>query len=160
MRLSSLPRRDHAAHRGGKSSEKLSPDQFNLLLENAEFAQAVLEAAQEKAEAAMQRARGEELRKPRLGRVGVPVAEPGHQEAAVEVVDPRVRAQGLRGIRAHGHDPAQVLAALERPDLAADPRYADATARMRHAGAQALLVGESLMRTENLAALLQAFRGR
>jgi transposase len=41
----------------GKRSEKLSPDQFNLPLEDAEFAQGVLEAAQEKAEAAMQRAR-------------------------------------------------------------------------------------------------------
>lgn len=29
----------------GKSSEKLSPDQFNLPLEDAEFAQGVLEAA-------------------------------------------------------------------------------------------------------------------
>ena len=48
----------------GKSSEKLSPDQFNLPLEDAEFAQGVLEAAQEEAEAAMQRARGEEPRKP------------------------------------------------------------------------------------------------
>ena len=49
----------------GKRSEKLSPDQFNLPLEDAEFAQGVLEAAQEKAEAAMQRARGETPRKPR-----------------------------------------------------------------------------------------------
>jgi transposase len=48
----------------GKRSEKLSPDQFNLPLEDAEFAQGVLEAAQEKAEAAMQRARGKEPRKP------------------------------------------------------------------------------------------------
>ena len=43
----------------GKRSEKLSPDQFNLPLEDAELAQGVLEAAQEKAEAALQRsARG------------------------------------------------------------------------------------------------------
>ena len=34
----------------GKRSEKLSPDQFNLPLEDAELAQGVLEAAQEKAE--------------------------------------------------------------------------------------------------------------
>ena len=33
----------------GKRSEKLSPDQFNLPLEDAELAQGVLEAAQEKA---------------------------------------------------------------------------------------------------------------
>jgi len=39
----------------GKRSEKLSPDQFNLPLEDAELAQGVLEAAQEKAEAALQR---------------------------------------------------------------------------------------------------------
>src|SRR6056297_1933654 len=50
--------------RFGKSSEKLSPDQFNLPLEDAELAQGVLEAAQEKAEAALTRARGEEPRKP------------------------------------------------------------------------------------------------
>jgi hypothetical protein len=50
--------------RFGKSSEKLSPDQFNLPLEDAELAQGVLEAAQEKAEAALQRARGDEPRKP------------------------------------------------------------------------------------------------
>ena len=48
--------------RFGKSSEELSPDQFNLPLEDAELAQGVLEAAQEKAEAALARARGDELR--------------------------------------------------------------------------------------------------
>ena len=64
----------HAAQREkfGKSSEKLSPDQFNLPLEDAEFAQGVLEAAQEKAEAAMQRARGEEPRKPKRNRGHLP----------------------------------------------------------------------------------------
>ena len=56
----------HAAQREkfGKRSEKLSPDQFNLPLEDAEFAQGVLEAAQEKAEAAMQRARGKHRASP------------------------------------------------------------------------------------------------
>jgi transposase len=39
--------------RFGKRSEKLLPDQFNLALEDAELAQGVLEAAQEKAEAAL-----------------------------------------------------------------------------------------------------------
>lgn len=42
----------------GKSSEKLSPDQFNLPWEDVELAQGVLEAAQEKAEAALQAAKG------------------------------------------------------------------------------------------------------
>jgi hypothetical protein len=56
----------------GKRSEKLSPDQFNLPLEDAEFAQGVLEAAQEKAEAAMQRARGETPRKPKRNRGHLP----------------------------------------------------------------------------------------
>lgn len=42
----------------GKRSEKLSPDQFHLPLEDAELAQGVLEVAQEKAEEALQRARG------------------------------------------------------------------------------------------------------
>ncbi len=64
----------HAAQREkfGKRSEKLSPDQFNLPLEDAEFAQGVLEAAQEKAEAAMQRARGETPRKPKRNRGHLP----------------------------------------------------------------------------------------
>jgi hypothetical protein len=56
----------------GKRSEKLSPDQFNLPLEDAEFAQGVLEAAQEKAEAAMQRARGETPRQPKRNRGHLP----------------------------------------------------------------------------------------
>jgi transposase len=56
----------------GKRSEKLSPDRFNLPLEDAEFAQGVLEAAQEKAEAAMQRARGETPRKPKRNRGHLP----------------------------------------------------------------------------------------
>jgi len=37
----------------GKRSEKLSPDRFNLAPEDTELAQGVLEAAQEKAEAAL-----------------------------------------------------------------------------------------------------------
>jgi hypothetical protein len=43
--------------RFGKCFEKLSPSQFNLPLEDAELAQVVLEAAQEKAETALARAR-------------------------------------------------------------------------------------------------------
>ena len=58
--------------RFGKSSEKLSPDQFNLPLEDAELAQGVLEAAQEKAEAALARARGDEPRKPKRNRGHLP----------------------------------------------------------------------------------------
>lgn len=38
-------------------------------------------------------------------------------------------------------------------------KTAEDAARMRHAGAHALLVGESLMRADNARALLQAFRG-
>jgi cell division septum initiation protein DivIVA len=60
----------------GKRSEKLSPDQFNLPLEDAELAQGVLEAAQEKAEAALQRARGEEPRKPKRNRGHLPTHLP------------------------------------------------------------------------------------
>ena len=56
----------------GKRSEKLSPDQFNLPLEDADLAQGVLEAAQEKAEAALQRARGETPRKPKRNRGYLP----------------------------------------------------------------------------------------
>ena len=57
----------------GKSSEKLSPDQFNLPLEDAELAQGVLEAAQEKAEAALRAAKGTDApRKPRRNRGHLP----------------------------------------------------------------------------------------
>jgi indole-3-glycerol phosphate synthase len=38
-------------------------------------------------------------------------------------------------------------------------KTAEDAARMRHAGANALLVGESLMRADNPAALLKSFRG-
>lgn len=59
--------------RFGKSSEKLSPDQFNLPLEDAELAHGVLEAAQEKAEAALRAARGTDApRKPRRNRGHLP----------------------------------------------------------------------------------------
>ncbi len=58
--------------RFGKSSEKLSPDQFNLPLEDAELAQGVLAAAQEKVEAALARARGEDPRKPARNRGHLP----------------------------------------------------------------------------------------
>jgi transposase len=60
----------------GKRSEKLSPDQFNLPLEDAELAQGVLEAAQEKAEAALRRARGETPRKPARNRGHLPAHLP------------------------------------------------------------------------------------
>jgi hypothetical protein len=60
----------------GKRSEKLSPDQFNLPLEDAELAQGVLEAAQEQAEAALQRARGETPRKPKRNRGNLPAHLP------------------------------------------------------------------------------------
>jgi hypothetical protein len=56
----------------GKRSEKLSPDQFNLPLEDAELAQGVLEAAQEKAEAALRGAGADTSRKPRRNRGHLP----------------------------------------------------------------------------------------
>ncbi len=56
----------------GKSSEKLSPDQFTLLLEDAELAQGVLEAAQEKAEAALRGVSAEASRKPKRNRGHLP----------------------------------------------------------------------------------------
>src|SRR6056297_1750435 len=62
--------------RFGKRSEKLSPDQFSLPLEDAELAQGVLAAAQEKAEAALQRAREEEPRKPKRNRGHLPAHLP------------------------------------------------------------------------------------
>lgn len=48
----------------GAKSEKLNPDQYNLVLEDVEVAQGVLDAAQEKAEAAI---RGKAESKPRPG---------------------------------------------------------------------------------------------
>jgi transposase len=62
------------AQRGkfGKQSEKLSPDQFNLPLEDAELAQGVLEAAQEKAEAALRGKGSDTPRKPRRNRGHLP----------------------------------------------------------------------------------------
>ena len=76
----------HAAQheKFGKRSEKLSPDQFNLPLEDAEFAQGVLEAAQGKAEAAMQRARGETPRKPARNRGHLPP----HLPRTLRVIEP------------------------------------------------------------------------
>lgn len=56
----------------GRRSEKLSPDQFNLPLEDAELAQGVLEAAQEKAESALRAVRGETPRKPARNRGHLP----------------------------------------------------------------------------------------
>lgn len=56
----------------GKRSEKLSPDQFNLALEDAELAQGVLEAAQEKAEAALRGQGAETPGKPRRNRGHLP----------------------------------------------------------------------------------------
>lgn len=44
-RRESIPRASQREH-FGKSSEKLSPDRFNLPLENADLAQGVLEDAQ------------------------------------------------------------------------------------------------------------------
>ena len=56
----------------GKRSEKLSPDQSNLPLEDAELAQGVLEAAQEKAEAALRGKGVEAPRKPARNRGHLP----------------------------------------------------------------------------------------
>ena len=56
----------------GKRSEKLSPDQFNLALEDAELAQGVLEAAQERAEATLRGKGVEAPRKPRRNRGHLP----------------------------------------------------------------------------------------
>jgi transposase len=56
----------------GRRSEKLSADQFNLPLEDAELAQGVLEAAQERAEAALRGTGAEAPRKPRRNRGHLP----------------------------------------------------------------------------------------
>ncbi|TGN68718.1 IS66 family transposase [Paracoccus liaowanqingii] len=76
--------RSSQRERFGKSSEKLSPDQFNLPLEDAELAQGVLAAAQEKAEAALQRARGETPRKPARNRGHLP----SHLPRVERVIEP------------------------------------------------------------------------
>lgn len=68
----------------GKRSEKLSPDQFNLPLEDAELAQGVLEAAQEKAEAALRGAGADTPRKPRRNRRHLP----SHLPRIERVIEP------------------------------------------------------------------------
>ena len=62
----------HQREKFGKRSEKLWPDQFNLPLEDAELAQGVLEAAQEKAEAALRGKGAETPRKPGRNRGDLP----------------------------------------------------------------------------------------
>ena len=62
--------------RVGFPSAKPSADQFNLPLEDAELAQDMLEAAHVNAEAAVQRARGEEPRKPNRMRRHLPAQLP------------------------------------------------------------------------------------
>ena len=66
----------HTAQREkfGKRSEKLSPDQFNLPLEDAEFAQGVLEAA-----------RGRRPKRRCSGRVG---KHPASRSATVDIFRP------------------------------------------------------------------------
>ena len=68
----------------GKRSEKLSPDQFNLALEDAELAQGVLEAAQERAEAALRGKGMEAPRKPRRNRGHLPA----HLPRVERVIEP------------------------------------------------------------------------
>ncbi|WP_245155809.1 IS66 family transposase, partial [Paracoccus ravus] len=60
----------------GKRSEKLSPDQFNLPLEDAELAQGVFDAAQDKAEAAMRELGKEMPRRAQRNRGHLPLHFP------------------------------------------------------------------------------------
>src|SRR5512134_2734236 len=60
----------------GSKSEKLSPDQYNLPLEDVELAQGVLDAAQEKAEAALRGKRDGEARPPNRNRGHLPAHLP------------------------------------------------------------------------------------
>jgi transposase len=75
-RLEDMPRRTSQRATFGKRSEKLSPDPFNLALEDAELAQGVLEAAQEKAEAALRGPGAEAPRRPRRNRGHLPPHPP------------------------------------------------------------------------------------
>lgn len=68
----------------GKRSEKLSPDQFNLPLEDAELTQGVLEAAQERAAAALRGKGVETPRKPRCNRGHLPP----HLPRVEQVIEP------------------------------------------------------------------------
>ncbi len=68
----------------GARSEKLSPDQFNLPLEDVEVAQGVLEAAQEKAEAALKGKSTDDSRRPRRNRGHLP----SHLPRVERVIEP------------------------------------------------------------------------
>ena len=68
----------------GARSEKLSPDQFNLPLEDVELAQGVLEAAQEKAEAALNGKSAGDNRRPRRNRGHLPA----HLPRVERVIEP------------------------------------------------------------------------
>jgi transposase len=68
----------------GAKSEKLSPDQFNLPLEDVELAQGMLDAAQEKAEAALRGKRNGETRPRNRNRGNLPA----HLPRVERVIEP------------------------------------------------------------------------
>lgn len=68
----------------GAKSEKLAPDQFNLPLEDVELAQGVLQAAQEKAKAALKGKAGEDERPRNRNRGHLPV----HLPRVERVIEP------------------------------------------------------------------------
>jgi hypothetical protein len=68
----------------GAKSEKLSPDQFNLPLEDVELAQGMLDAAQEKAEAALRGKRNGEARPRNRNRGNLPA----HLPRVERVIEP------------------------------------------------------------------------
>src|ERR1700722_10369680 len=69
----------------GAKSEKLTPDQYNLRLEDVEIAQGILDAAQEKAEAIIQgkSSRADRSRNANRGRL------PAHLARVERVIEPR-----------------------------------------------------------------------
>jgi transposase len=116
--------------RFGKRSEKLSPDQFNLALEDAELAQGVLETAQEQAEAALHRARGETRRKPARNRGHLPPRLPRIER----VIEPAstLCPCGCGEMARIGEDVAErldVIPAQFQVLVTRRPRYACAAAR-------------------------------
>ena len=77
--------RDLRRDKFGSKSEKLTPDQFNLALEDVEIAQGVLDAAQERAEALVRGKSGRAVRSPNRNRGALPA----HLPRVEQVIEPR-----------------------------------------------------------------------
>ena len=108
----------------GSKSEKLTPDQYNLPLEDVEIAQGVLDAAQEKAEAIVKgkTGRAERSRNTNRGQL------PAHLPRVERVIEPRQHNVSMR-MRSDDGDRRRRLRASRR-DPGAVPRAGDASSEI------------------------------